>query len=326
MPTTELTAHQFVVGIDVAEETLQVAVPASGRSWNVPNTASGHTHLVEELGLLAPDATTWVVVVEATGGWELAVAWALQAAGAEVRRVNPQTAHELRRRLKGRAKTDRLDAEALTLVPALAVPCAPFPTPAESALQGLLHHRASLVAERVQIQLRLRGPQVPPLVQHQLATRRLQLTSDLSACELAIEEAVKATPEGAAKLRLLQSLPGIGRWTATEMVAACPLLGTGVPKAVASFVGVAPHPVDSGRLTGPRRTGGGHARLRCLLYMAALTACRHNPVIAAFAARLRARGKRGKVVIVACMHKLLTLADHLVYHGIPWSPPVIPNA
>lgn len=304
------------IGIDVSAATLDVAVLPAGATWQVANSAAGHAALLSHVRPLAPAR----IVLEASGGYERAVLAALADAALPVVRVNPRLTRDFARATGRLAKTDRLDALSLarygqTVQP----PVRPVPTAAGQALRALVERRRVLVEMRAAERQRQR--QAAGLVQASIEAHVAWLGAQITALETAIAAALAADPAWAATAELVQTMPGIGPVTAATLVAELPELGHLGQRQLAALVGVAPLNQDSGQHRGRRRIWGGRATIRHVLYMATVTAVRHNPVLAAFHARLTAAGKPTKVVLVACLHKLLTILNAMVRDGRVWGPP-----
>ena len=147
-----------------------------------------------------------------------------------------------------------------------------------------------------------------------------QLTKELRSIDNEIAKLIKSDDGWRGKSELLQSTPGVGEVTAVTLIAEVPELGELNRQKIASLVGVAPFNHDSGTLRGKRAIFGGRRAVRSVLYMAALSARRHNPVIKAFADRLAAQGKLPKVVLTACMRKLLVILNTMVKTKQSWNP------
>jgi transposase len=307
------------VGIDVAKDKLDIAVRPSAEPWVAPQTEEGLTTLVARLVALAPE----LVVLEATGGFELPVAAALATAGVPVAVVNPRQVREFARGIGQLAKTDALDAAVLARFAEVVHPT-PRPRPAAQAqeLSALLTRRrqlqAMLIAERQRLGTALLAVR-PPIMRH---IRFLE--AELEDLERQMRDAVQASPLWREQEDLLRSTPGIGPTTALALLAEVPELGQLDRKKIAALVGVAPFPCDSGKLRGKRIVWGGRARVRSALYMATVVAVHHNPVLRAFYLRLCAAGKPKKVALIAAMHKLLTILNAMLRHHTRWSPIVTP--
>jgi transposase len=307
------------VGIDVAKDKLDIAVRPSAAHWIAPQTEEGLTTLVDRLVALAPT----LVVLEATGGYELPVAAALATAGVPVAVVNPRQVRAFARGIGQLAKTDALDAQVLARFAEVVQPTPrPLPEAQAQALSALLARRRQvlgmLVAERQRLATTLLA--VRPHISRHIRF----LEAELSDLDGQMREAVQASPLWREQEDLLRSVPGIGPTTAIALLAEVPELGQLDRKQIAALVGVAPFPCDSGSLRGKRLVWGGRARVRTALYMATLVATRHNPLIRAFYQRLCAAGKPKKVALVACMRKLLTILNAMLRHQTSWAAPATP--
>jgi transposase len=305
-----------VVGIDVSKETLDVALP-DGQVIQVGNDESGIGQLLGQLKVVD------LVVMEATGGYETQLATALVGAGLRVAVVNPRQVRDFARATGRLAKTDRIDAQLIGAF-GLAIEPQILQLADEKAqdLQALLVRRGQLVAMRVQEMNRLglvRGAMRKGLKQHidWLEQAIGQLDIDLTA-------GLRSSPAWRAKDELLQSLKGVGPITSGTLLVALPELGRLDRRAIAALVGVAPFNRDSGKMRGRRAIYGGRSRIRTLLYMAATSAVRSNPVIRAFYQQLKSRGKPHKVAMVACMRKMLTILNAMVRDNTPWTPQINP--
>lgn len=303
------------VGIDVAKESLDVAVRPTGQVWRAAQDEVGIADTVRRLQGLKPA----LVVLEATGGCELAVAAALRVAGLAVAVVNPRQVRDFARSTGKLAKTDRLDAQVLALFAERIQPTAqPTPDPQREALDHLVTRRRQLMemltAEKNRLH-RARGP-VRQSVQDMIDS----LKRAVAEIDAQLQQALEASPEWRQRRDLLQSVKGVGPILTLTLVAEMPELGTLDRKEIGALVGVAPLNRDSGTFRGHRTIWGGRATVRGALYMAALVATRYNPVIRTFYQRLLAAGKAKKVALTACMHKLLIILNAMVKHGTPWQP------
>lgn len=304
------------VGIDVAKATLELAVRPTDQRQQVANDDAGIQALVAELTTLQP----MLIVCEATGGYEAALVAALGAAGLPVVVANPRQVRDFARATGQLAKTDALDAAVLARFAEVVRPT-PRPLVDEEthALDALLTRRrqllAMLTAERQRLPL-ARGR----LVRRDLRAHITWLERRVRELDDDLHSAVQASPLWRAKEDLLASVPGVGRVVSRTLLAALPELGHLNRKQIAALVGVAPLNCDSGTLRGRRHTYGGRAPVRAVLYMGALVAARHNPVLAVFYQRLRAAGKPPKVALTAVMHKLLGILNAIVRTQTPWTP------
>ncbi len=300
------------VGIDVSKATLDICT-SEGEAWHEANDDRAMTVLRGRLTALSPA----LIVLEATGGYELRAAAALGAAGLPVAVVNPRQVRHFARSLGQLAKTDRIDARVLATFAARVQP-EPRPLPDEDTreLGGLISRRRQLVAMITAEETRLQT--AVPSLRKPIKRHIGWLRRELSSVDADIDGTVRRSPIWRAKDDLLQSVPGIGKTTARTLLAQLPELGTLKEKQIAALVGLAPLNRDSGTLRGRRIVWGGRARVRTALYMATLAATRFNPVVKAFYARLLDAGKPFKVALVACMHKLLIILNAMMRDGRPW--------
>lgn len=309
------------VGIDVAKAELVVAARPSGASWVVPNDDAGLRAL---LARLTPETPT-LIVVEATGGYQLPCVAALAAAGLPVVVVNPRQVRDFAKSTGQLAKTDRIDAGILALFAERVRPAVrPLPDPAVQELDAVLTRRRQLLemlqAERNRLgQLFGRGQ---PHVKQSLKRHIAYLERALAIADTELREMVEGSPVWRARDELLQSVPGIGPVVARTLLAELPELGRLDRRAIAKLVGVAPLNRDSGTWRGRRSIHGGRPRVRAVIYMAALVATRCNAVITGFYQRLLAAGKPKKLALVACMRKLLTMLNTMLRNGQAWTPPI----
>ena len=310
-----MTQAQSYVGIDVSKDYLDVAVRPTGQQWRMGNTEEGRDQLVERLQGLSPV----LVVLEATGSLEVPVAAALGTADLPVAVVNPRQVRDFARATGKLAKTDKLDAQVLALFAERVRPVPrPLPNLQSRELSALLARRRQLVAmlttERNRLGTAL--PNVRPGIQEHIAW----LESKLGELSDRMSQLLRESPLWRETEDLLRGVPGVGPVLSTTLLAELPELGTLDRRQIAALVGVAPLNRDSGTLRGKRTVWGGRAKVRAVLYMAALVASRFNPVIRAFYQRLLAAGKPKKVALTACMRKLLTILNAILKHRTPWNP------
>ena len=316
----DTTSHAFV-GIDVAKHSLEVYLASEDRSFTVKNDTAGFRQLLDEL----PAAGHPLVVIEATGGYQSRVVGALVTAGHRVAVVNPRQVRDFARGLGILAKTDRLDARVIARFGEQTRPrTVELGSEKQAQLAELVTRRRQLIELRTAERNRLETATTKMVVKN---IRHLveQLDKQIRQLEEAIGQLVESEPELASKAALLQSVPGVGPVTVTSLLVDLPELGRLDRQQVAALVGVAPFNRDSGKFHGRRAIWGGRAAVRSVLYMAALTARRSNPLIRAFAQRLEARGKPIKVVLTACMRKLLVILNSIVKNNLPWNPKLHPQ-
>jgi len=301
------------VGIDVSKENLDLAVNHGKQIRRFHNTATGIANIVEYILPLNPI----LVVMEATGGFEISLAAALGEAGIATAIVNPRQVRDYARSTGKLAKTDAIDARILSDFAAIVHPePRPLADIQTQELKDILGRRRQLnemiTAEKNRLQ-RARGVLRDHIKAH-IAWMEKEMLDMESALKLFIEE----SPMWREKDNLFQSVPGIGPVLSTTLVAELPELGKLNRKQIAALVGVAPFNRDSGKMRGKRSVWGGRASVRAALYMGTLVATRFNPVIRRFYERLISAGKAKKAAITACMRKLLTILNAMIKHHTPW--------
>ena len=302
-----------IAGIDVGKRQLDVAVHGHCDELQAANTVAGISELVA--WLTAREVGR--VGMEATGGYERAVRSALEAAGFEVVVHQPIEVRLFARLKRRRAKNDRLDARLIAAATAQVdtVRAAQDPRLAElaerlTAYEQITDHAAEMKIALEHVTLK----DVARSIRAQIRSLE-RLKAKLAA---QVIETIKAHPDLVARFRLLISLPGAGPIVAATLLVRMPELGSMRRGQAASLIGVAPFDRDSGQFKGLRFIGGGRARPRRMLYLAALAAKRCDPGLKAFAKHLLARGKAPKVVIVAVMRKLIEAANLVLSRGQPW--------
>ena len=302
------------IGIDIAKDTIDIRVLPSGESWTVGTTPTELPETVDRLAALKPTN----IVMEATGGYETRLAASLATARLPVAVVNPRQIRDFARALGILAKTDAIDAHVLALFAEKVQPeCRPLPTDDEHALKELITRRYQLVDMRTAESNR-RQQIVSKQVCESITTLIESINHEIDVIEREIDKRIKASPVWRAKDKLLQSVPGIGKTTASMLIVALPELGYLNRRQIASLAGLAPMNRDSGTFRGRRMITGGRALIRAGLYMPILSAVRYNPKIKPFYDRLIAAGKLEKVAITACMRKLLTMLNAIVRENEPW--------
>jgi transposase len=302
------------VGIDVSKAHLDVAVRPAGTASRLTNDPAGLAALVARLGPLGPT----LVVLEATGGYELPAVAALQAAGIPVAAINPRQARDFAKATGRLAKDDKIDACCLAHFAEAIRPVArPLPEAEAVALDALLTRRRQLLGMLTMGRNRL-GACRDEAVRADLEAHVAWLEGRLNNSDKALEEAVKASAAWREKEGLLRSIPGVGPVASRTLLAGMPELGTLSNKQAAALAGLAPFDDDSGSRRGTRHVRGGRADVRAVLYMAALAAARHNPALRAFKERLVKAGKKAKVALVAVARKLVVIANAVLRSGKPW--------
>jgi transposase len=304
------------VGIDISKAYLDTATRPGHQVARHANDPAGIAALVARLKPLAPA----LVVVEATGGLELPLMAALQVAGIPAAAINPRQARDFAKATGRLAKTDRIDAEVLAhFAEAVRPEARPIPPAEVRALDALLSRRQQLLEMQVMESNRL-GACADPTVRAGLERHLAWLKAEVADADRLLAEAVKASPAWRERDELLRSIPGLGPVSSLTRLAALPELGSLDGGKVSALVGLAPFADDSGTRRGGRHVRGGRAAVRRVLYLATLSAVRHNPALKAFRDRPASRGKKPKVILTAVARKLLVIANAVIRAGRPWEP------
>lgn len=306
------------VGIDVSKERLDVMILGEEQVKQVGNTREGIARLVEQMKELEPE----MIVVEATGGYQRGVVDGLFRSGLPVAVVNPSRVRQFARACGLLAKTDKLDARILAVFGERVKPrLYEGKDEKERVLSGLLVRRRQLEEmlkgekNRLRtIQADLRGS-----VERMIAC----LTSEKQVVEEQIREYLASQEQWQGQRQILESAPGVGVVTTATLLADLPELGKLDGKKIAALVGVAPMNADSGKKRGYRKTKGGRADVRSVLYMATLVATRYNPRIKEQYEHLLKRGKLKKVALTACMRKFLVILNAMMRDGQPFRTPAM---
>ena len=296
-----------IVGIDVAKLKADACIRSLQLRLSQPSTAQGQQDMItwlrrNEVGL---------AVMEASGGYERVWAEALRAAAD---RYFAKSAGRL-------AKNDPIDAEMIAwFAETFAAAAEPAHDADRDALNRLVTARSLLV--RLATPIRQLGEHGQPRVVENAQRAILKtIKAQLAKLEAAIEAKIAANAQFVARRAIIASVPGFGDHFVAGALAWLPELGRISNKAAAGLVGVAPYDDDSGQHRGERHIKGGRRDIRTLLYMAALgAATRHNPVVMAYYKRLRAKGKKTKVALVACMRKLVVILNTMLARGEMWNP------
>ena len=284
-----------------------------GRSGLSPTIKRGVRELISQMKEMSPA----LVVLEASGGLELPLVAALAAAELPVVVVNPRQVRDFARATGTLAKTDALDAAVLAhFADAVRPSVRPLRDAETQALNSLTARRHQVMTMLVSEKNRL-GTAISA-VRPRIEAHVTWLEQELDDLDHGLRETLRQSPVWREKDDLLRTVPGVGEQLSLTLLAHLPELGTLNRRQVAALVGVAPFNRDSGTMRGKRTVWGGRARVRAALYMGALVASRHNPVIRDFYQRLVASGKPKKMALVACMRKLLVILNSILRHGSPW--------
>ena len=309
------TVARFI-GIDVSKQWLDVATLPERETRRFSNDGAGQEQLGAWLIQLAPE----LIVMEATGGFETRVATALAAEGLALAVVNPRHVRDFARAFGILAKTDRIDASVLAaFAEKVHPPVRPLPDEDRRELIDLVDRRRQLVTMRAEEKTRL--SQATASARQDIKEHIEWLDERLRRLDIDLTAKLRSSSLWKAKEELLISVPGVGRVTVFTLLARLPELGALNRRAIAALTGVAPFARDSGQHRGRRMIWGGRADVRSVLYMAAVSAARINPVIKSFYLRLKQAGKPAKVALTACMRKLLTILNTMLRTNQSWHAP-----
>jgi transposase len=308
---------EITVGIDVSKARLDVYVHPAGESFAMGNDEAGVQALVERLGQL--EGLAWIGI-EASGRYERLVVAQLAAQGLPVVVLNPAQVRSYAQAIGQRAKTDPIDARLIALfLEAVRPELRPVADAQTQELAALMARRRQVVAMLAAERAR-RQQAAPGLARVSIARSVTFLEDELRSLDLEIDKTVRGTPVWRDKENLLASVPGIGKTIARTLLAELPELGTLNPKQIAALAGLAPYTRQSGKWRGRSFIGGGRTVVRTALFMGALVAARHNPVLKAFRDRLVASGKPKLVALIATARKLLVILNAIMRDKQPWRP------
>lgn len=304
------------VGIDVAKDTLEAFIDSTGEHFSIANDADGVAAIRRRLKTL----NVRLIVIEHSGRYERRCALDLMDGGFTVALVNPRQTRDFARAINWLAKNDAIDARLLAEFGRRVEPRASQRIPENRAeLDELVGRRRQLVQMRAAEGMRLHQA-CARSVARSIQTSLKQLDAQILKLEDRIAKLIENDDDWRGKAQLLRSVPGVGAVVASTLVAELPELGQINRQEIAALVGVAPFDRESGKWKGRRTCFGGRANVRSALYMATITAKRCNPIIRALARRLAAAGKAFKVIMVACMRKLLTILNTIAATGQRWNP------
>ena len=302
------------VGIDVSQARLDVHVLPSGEAFAVARDGKGLEELIERLRALSPQ----LIAVEATGGFETIVAAAVAGAGLPLVVVNPAQIRHFAHALGKRAKTDPIDAAVIAhFVEAVKPELRALPDEAQRLLAELVGRRRQII--EMMVAERQREKRAANVRVRKSILRHIRvLEKELPEIDEDIGTLVRGSPVWRKKEDLLVSFPGIGNTLARTLLAEVPELGELTRREIASLVGVAPFTRQSGRWKGKSMIAGGRGSARTALYLAALVASRHNPILKAFYMRLLAAGKPKMVALIAVARKILTTLNAMLRDKRKW--------
>jgi transposase len=302
------------IGIDVSKNSFDLCIDGTGRVKHWEYTSQTLKKCVKDLVKLEPE----LIVMEATGGYEMQLAIALQQAGLPVAVVNPRRVRDFAKALGKMAKTDKFDAIVIAdFAGKLKPPATKFITESSLKIKALVTRRSQLITMRI-AELNRQENVTEKIIIRSLKVSIKRLTKEIEAIDDELRKCIYTDPEMKENAEIIESTPGIGKTTTAMLISELPELGTLTRRQIASLVGVAPMARDSGTFKGKRMIGGGRANVRTQLYMPILVAIRYNKPIKEFYERLLKAGKTKMTAIVACMRKLLTILNIMVAKKECW--------
>jgi transposase len=307
------------IGIDVAKKYFDLHILKTGRDQRMENSTDGIRKCVAVCNKIRPE----LIVMEATGGYEMALAATLQAERCAVAVVNPRRIRDFAKAAGQIAKTDRLDAR---IIAQFAATMEPVPTEQfdelMQKLKALVARRSQLVGLHTAESNRLEHADSKE-IQHSIVAVLKFTEGQLKTINRQIAELIENMPRLRQRTEILNSVPGIGPTTANMLVTELPELGQLNRRQIAALVGVAPMARDSGTFRGKRMTGGGRKKIRSRLFMPTLVAVRYNPVLRAYYNKLLSREKCKMVALVAVMRKLICILNTMARDNQQWNPNLI---
>jgi transposase len=303
-------------GIDVGKSFLDTAIYGREETWQFSNTEKGIAKLLE----LLAETTSSFVAVEASGGYEKAAVQAMRQSGIRVAVVNPTRVRALAKATGKLAKTDRIDAR---LIAEFSYRMDLEPKPCQNETEADLKEKVIRREQLVEMQTseRNRLDTASERMKEKIHTHLTFLAAEILILEEEIKLGLKEIPVWQTHVQLLMTIPGVGFITAVTLTTLMPELGELDHKKIAALGGLAPFNRDSGQKRGKRRIFGGRKGVRRVLYMAALSASRCNPILRPFYQRLMKLGKPFKVAITACMRKILVFMNAMVRDSTCWMEP-----
>jgi transposase len=309
------STHALWIGVDVSKKSLDIRADGFPKDFRIANTPEGFEVFFETLHGHAVRG----VVMEATGGYERPFFEALHARSLPAAIVNPARVRDFARATRRLAKNDKIDAGVVKDYGAYMRPApTPMPSSARARLKEIIAYRGQVVAEITARRSQIRTYSGDIKERAESAVSRL--SDEAKALAKQIKELAAGHDEFSATYKILTSVPSVGPIVAATLIADLPELGKLSRRHIAALAGLAPYDRDSADLRGRRSISGGRLEVRCALFNAARSAFRHNPKIKAFYERLTARGKSGKIALVAAMRKLLIILNAMMKSGHTWKP------
>ena len=310
-------SFQHFYGIDVSKAKLDVADSRSQSVTQSSNDLEGIQRIIDEL----PEAGTCLIVVEATGGYERVLVSSLVDAKHVVCVVNPRQVRDFAKALGILAKTDKIDAFVIARFGELVRPrTVAKKHEKQDELDQLVTRRRQLINTR-KAEKNRQGQAVSAFVRKSIQRSLDHINKEIKSHDKQISKLLESDDDWRNKMELLETVPGVGRVTSSTLIAELPELGELNRKKIASLVGLAPYNCESGTMKGRQAIIGGRRTVRAALYMATLSATKYEPTIAAFAKRLKDQGKPPKLVLTACMRKLITILNSMIKTNSPWKCP-----
>lgn len=310
------TDKEFFIGIDVSKKSLDISIFPINENFTISNSDNDIKSLRKKLLKLRPT----LIVVEATGGYQNLCVSMFQKKGLRVAVINPRQARDFAKAMNKLAKTDRIDASVLALFAEKLRPEVKPPVDENKLyLSELIRRRNQLIRMRTSEENRSKMNSSKK-IGHNISESMRFLAIQIQEIDEEIKSSINDSEPLSKNAKILQSVPGIGPVSSSILLAELPELGNINRKKISALVGVAPMNKDSGKYRGKRMICGGRSNVRSVLYMAALTASRFNPVIALFAKRLKDAGKPNKVVLTAVMHKLIMIVNVMIRDQKQWDP------
>jgi len=311
------------IGVDISKRSFDVYVLETNKAFQMQNSSEGITRCAKLCHEILPE----LIVMEATGGYEMLLASHLQAEGFPVAIVNPRRIRDFAKALGQMAKTDKIDAKIIAKFAATLEPMPhEFIDDNSRKLKALISRRKQLLQMHT-AEVNRREHALEKEIKQSIKAIITAIETQLQNVDKEIDDAIKEAPELKQKTEFLQSVPGIGKTTAHMLVAELPELGLLNRRQIAALVGVAPINRDSGVFRGKRMTGGGRKQVRTKLYMPTLVATQFNPVIKKYYRNLvDERGKCKMVALTAAMRKLLCIMNTMLKNSQYWQPNLAENA
>lgn len=302
------------IGIDVAKNSMEVAVNDSKEHWEYANDENGLAKLLAKMKRLSPA----LIVMESTGGYEIEIAAELQSNKFPVAVVNPRQIRDFARSVGILAKTDILDARVIARFAAMVQPEARvLPGEEIQKLGAIMMRRRQIIAMRTSEKNRLYS--ADSTVKKRIQVHIEWLNKELEDIDKELRQMIKENPDLKEKDEMIDGVPGVGPNLTITLLSELPELGSLNRKKMAALAGVAPFNRDSGKMRGKRTIWGGRKNVRTALYMATLVATRYNPILKAYYNHLLEAGKLKKVALIACMHKLLSILNAMLKTKTKWN-------